>query len=90
MISAILLGIRIGVGPEMASYGLKAFPVVMFGGIDSILGAIIAGLIIGVLEQLVGGYINPCWMEATPYLILVIFMFFRPHGLFGTERIERI
>jgi len=90
MICAILLGIRIGVGPEMASYGLKAFPVVILGGIDSILGALIAGLIIGVLEQLVGGYINPCWMEATPYAVLVIFMFFRPHGLFGTERIERI
>ena len=90
MICAILLGVRIGVGPEMANYGLKAFPVVILGGLDSIRGAIIAGLIIGVLEQLVGGYINPCWMEASPYALLLIFMFFRPHGLFGMERIERI
>jgi branched-chain amino acid transport system permease protein len=90
IVTSILLGLRIGVGNYMAEYGLKAFPVVLLGGIESIPGALVAGLAIGIIEQLVGGYINPCWMEATPYAIVVLVMFFKPYGLFGLKRIERI
>ncbi len=87
----IMLGSRFGIGittlPMMA---IKAFPVVLFGGLESIAGAIIGGLVIGILESLVGGYIDPQLSEVSPYIILLLVLLVRPEGLFGLKRIERI
>ncbi|MEJ2718410.1 MAG: hypothetical protein P8182_14955 [Deltaproteobacteria bacterium] len=87
----IMLGNRFGLGvttlPVMA---IKAFPAVLFGGLESITGAIIGGLVIGVLESLVGGYIDPKLSEISPYIILLLVLLVRPEGLFGLRRIERI
>ncbi|MGC8808940.1 MAG: branched-chain amino acid ABC transporter permease [bacterium] len=74
--------------------GLRAIPVVLIGGMDSIGGALVGGLIVGLCEALVGSYIEPLGLvgfkDVAPYLLLLIVLFIRPYGLWGTVRIERI
>jgi len=79
-----------GVDPGLADYGLKAVGGAIIGGLDSIHGAIIGCLIVGVLETLAGGYIGHGIKEVFPYIILVIAIVIKPYGLYGLERIERI
>ena len=79
--------------PFMGFVGLRAFPAVILGGLDSINGAIIGGLIIGVIENLSGGYIDPYiqgMKEIIPWIILIIVLMVRPYGLFGTKEVERV
>lgn len=90
VVGGILLGYRLGISQFLSLIGLKAFPAVLFGGLDSIPGAIIGGLTVGVLENLAGGLIAPWLMDITPYIILLLVLLFRPEGLFGLKRIERI
>ena len=89
-VTGMLLAYRLGVSQFLSLIGLKAFPAVLFGGLDSIPGALIGGLTVGVLENLAGGLIAPWMMEITPYIILLLVLIFRPEGLFGLKRIERI
>lgn len=93
-VGGILLGSVNGVNMNLAFLGLKAFPVVILGGLDSIPGAIVAGLIVGVLEKLATGYIDPLvgggFAEIFPFIILLFVLMVRPYGLFGTKKIERI
>jgi len=74
--------------------GLRSIPVVLIGGMDSIGGALVAGIIVGVCESLAGAYIEPLGMvgfkEVAPYFLMLIVLFIRPYGLFGTVRIERV
>ncbi|MCX7911885.1 MAG: branched-chain amino acid ABC transporter permease [Dehalococcoidales bacterium] len=78
----------------LVEMGLKAFSVVILGGLDSFLGAIIAGPIIGLAETIGGGYLSKvAWegvREVIPFLIIIIVMIFKPYGLFGEKRIERV
>ena len=89
-VAGILLAIRLGVSQFLSLVGLKAFPAVLLGGLDSIAGALIGGLLVGVLENLAGGLIASWMMEITPYIILLLVLIIRPEGLFGLKRIERI
>jgi len=94
-VGGILLGtIRGGVDMSLAFMGLKVLPVVILGGLDSILGAIVGGIIIGVLENLSGGYIDPVVgggaKEVAPYIALILILMFKPYGLFGKRKIERV
>jgi branched-chain amino acid transport system permease protein len=94
-IGGILLGaVRTGVDQSLALIGLKVLPVVILGGLDSILGAILGGLLIGVLENLAGGYLDPVFgggvKEVAPFVILVSILMIKPYGLFGKVRIERV
>jgi branched-chain amino acid transport system permease protein len=79
---------------ESASIGLRSIPVVLIGGMDSIGGALVAGIIIGICETLAGTYIDPLgvvgFKEVAPYCLMLVVLFIRPYGLFGTVRIERI
>ena len=72
----------------------KAFSVVILGGLDSFLGAIIAGPIIGLCENIGGGYLTPyIWpglKDIIPFIIILIVVLIKPYGLFGEVRIERI
>jgi len=87
----ILLGSRFGLGiGTLPLVAVKAFPAVLFGGLESISGAILGGLTVGVLESLAAGYIDPKFSEITPYVVLLLVLLFRPEGLFGLKRIERI
>ncbi len=94
-IGGILLGaVRTGVDQSLALIGLKVLPVVILGGLDSVLGAIVGGLLIGVLENLAGGYLDPLFgggvKEVAPFVILVSILMIKPYGLFGKVRIERV
>jgi branched-chain amino acid transport system permease protein len=89
--SGIVLGIINGINVhDLSSVGLKVFPVVILGGLNSIGGAIIGGLIIGLLETFTGGYISPSLRDVVPYIVLVFILLIRPYGLFGLVEIERV
>jgi branched-chain amino acid transport system permease protein len=89
--SGIILGIINGINVHNLSHvGLKVFPVVILGGLESIGGAIIGGLIIGLLETFTGGYISTSLREIVPYIILVLILLVKPYGLFGLVEIERV
>lgn len=92
--AGILLGNLTGVNFTLADIGLQVFPVVILGGLDSIPGAIIGGLVIGVLQNLASGYLDPCvgggLKNVFPFFVLVAILMLKPYGLFGRERIERV
>ena len=89
--SGIVLGIINGINVhEVSAIGLKVFPVVILGGLDSIGGAILGGLIIGLLETFTGGYISTGLREVIPYIALIIILLIKPYGLFGLVEIERV
>jgi branched-chain amino acid transport system permease protein len=77
------------------AFGIIVFPVVILGGLDSIIGAVVAGIIMGLIQQFASGYLDGKWglsgtAEVLPYIILLIILLFKPHGLFGTHEIERV
>jgi branched-chain amino acid transport system permease protein len=89
--SGIVLGIINGINVhEVSDIGLKVFPVVILGGLDSIGGAILGGIIIGLLETFTGGYISSGLREVVPYVALIIILLVKPYGLFGLVEIERV
>ena len=95
VIGGILLGGVSGVTIHLSEIGLKAFAVVLLGGVNSIGGAIIAGIILGVLENVAAGYLDPLLpggglAQVFPFMVMIIVLIFKPHGLFGLIRIERI
>jgi branched-chain amino acid transport system permease protein len=95
VVAGVILGGESGVSPYLANMGLKAFAVVLLGGLNSIGGAIVAGLIVGLAESFAAGYLDPLTTRgglATifPFIIIIIVLVIRPYGLFGMKRIERI
>jgi branched-chain amino acid transport system permease protein len=90
----LLGGVRGGVDGAFALFGLKVIPVVILGGLDSVAGAIVGGVIMGVLENLAGGYLDPLLgggvKEVAPFVALVAILTIRPYGLFGKVKIERV
>jgi branched-chain amino acid transport system permease protein len=93
-VSGIVWGNMLGVDVQLSLVGLKVFPVVILGGLDSIAGAVVGGLTVGVVESLTSGYIDPYVGGGTkdfaPYLLMILALMFRPYGLFGKRKIERV
>jgi len=93
-VGGILMSSIGGITFGLVHTGLKSFSVVILGGLNSFLGTIIAGPIIGLAENVGGGYLTPLtWpgvKEVIPFIIIIIVMFIKPYGLFGEVRIERI
>ena len=92
VILGLMSGLTLG---GLSSIGLMVFPVVILGGLDSVLGAIVGGILIGVLENLAAGYLDqfvPGGGTRTvfPFIILIAVLLLRPYGLFGTKEIERV
>ena len=97
MVSAlggIIWGNIIGVDVNLALVGFKVFPVVILGGLDSIPGAVVGGLIVGIVENIAAGYVDPYVGGGTkdfaPYVLMIIALMVRPYGIFGKKIIERI
>jgi branched-chain amino acid transport system permease protein len=96
VLGGILLGGVSGVSPPLSDIGLKALAVVILGGLDSIGGAIVGGVILGILENLAAGYLDPLMpsggglANVFPFLVMIAVLIIKPHGLFGLKRIERV
>lgn len=88
--SGILIGSIGGISPNMGVFGLSVLVAVIVGGLDSIAGALVAGLAIGVVEALVGTYMGGEYKLLVTFSILVVALMIRPYGLFGTVEIERL
>ncbi len=90
----ILLGSMFAVHQDMGNFAIiRALPVVLLGGIESVPGAFIGALIIGVTETLAGTYIDPYvtgFRQLLPFVLIVVILIIRPHGLFGLREIRRI
>ena len=93
-LGGVVWGNILGVDPYLAIVGLKVFPVVILGGLDSILGAVVGGVIMGVLENLAAGYVDPLVgggaKDVVPFMGLIVILMIRPYGLFGRPIIERV
>jgi len=95
VIGGIILGGVSGVMIPLANVGMKAFAVVLLGGVNSIGGAIVAGIMLGVLENVAAGYLDPLLpggglANVFPFVVMIIVLIFKPYGLFGLVEIERI
>jgi len=94
-LAGVVIGMVNGVSSALSFFGIKVFPVVILGGLDSIVGSIVGGLIIGVLEN-VAEFVDSQWLHLgnmyniAPFYALVIILMIKPYGLFGTKNIERI
>ena len=93
-ISGILMMQLMGLDLSMDSRGLSAFPAAILGGIDSIGGVILGGLVIGIVEALTGGYIDSYLgggaKEVVGFVILLLILMVRPYGIFGTPEIRKV
>jgi branched-chain amino acid transport system permease protein len=83
-----------GGGLSLVLIGLKVFPIVVIGGMDSLPGTVVGALLIGVLESQAAGYLNPVlgagFSSLASYLVLLGALLVRPYGLFGTPSVERV
>jgi branched-chain amino acid transport system permease protein len=93
-IGGILISSIGGISNGLVETGLKTFSVAILGGLDSFIGAMVAGPIIGLAETLGGGYLTPYFWagvkDIIPFFIIIIVVLVKPYGLFGEKRIERI
>ena len=94
-LAGVVVGMVNGVSSALSFFGIKVFPAVILGGLDSIVGAIVGGLIIGILENLAEFFDSQFFhvgnmYTVAPFYILVIILMIKPYGLFGTKDIERI
>src|SRR6266404_9076488 len=88
-IGGIIWGNLLGVDINLSLVGLKVFPVVILGGLDSIPGAIVGGLIVGLVENVAAGYVDPYVGGGTkdfaPYVLMILALMIRPYGIFGKK-----
>lgn len=83
--------------PTLGGAALLAFPAIILGGVDSVAGAVVGGIIIGLVQDLTAGYeshvasfLGAGIHQITPYLVMILVLLIRPYGLFGTRKVERI
>ena len=99
---AALGGIGLSMFPRsveinLAYIALAAFPAVLVGGLESMMGAVVAGLLLGVLQVWAQGYVNPLlgafghnFHAVFPYVVMILFLMVQPEGLFGQQRVKRV
>lgn len=100
--TAAIAGVFLGMFPRsvdsnLGYVALRAFPAIIVGGLESVVGAVIAALLLGVLEVLSQAYVNPHlgafghnFHAVFPYAAMILFLVFRPRGLFGEQEVERV
>jgi len=93
-IGGMLLGSLFAVDSSIGAFGIvRALPVLLLGGMESLTGAFVGALLVGLTESLAGTYIDPHvsgFRQLLPYILMVVILIFRPHGLFGLKAIRRI
>jgi branched-chain amino acid transport system permease protein len=94
-VAGVVVGVVNGVSSALSFYGIKVFPAVILGGLDSIAGSVLGGLIIGLLES-IAQYVDVKFLHwgnlinIAPFYVLIIILMIKPYGLFGTKDIERV
>lgn len=94
-VAGVTVGVVNGVSSALSYFGIKVFPAVILGGLDSVVGAVVGGLLVGILEN-VAHYLDSQWLhwgnmyEIAPFYVLIIILMIKPYGLFGTKDIERV
>lgn len=94
-VAGVVVGVVNGVSSALSFFGIKVFPAAILGGLDSIVGAVIGGVIVGLLENL-AHYFDSQYLhwgnlyEVAPFYVMIIILMIRPYGLFGTRDIERV
>jgi branched-chain amino acid transport system permease protein len=94
-VAGVVVGVVNGVSSALSFYGIKVFPAVILGGLDSVLGAVLGGIIVGLLENW-AHYLDSEWLnwgnmfQVAPFYALVLILMLKPYGLFGTKNIERV
>jgi len=93
-VGGTMLGNINGLNISVGYLGLLVLPAVVLGGLNSVPGAIVGGIIIGLLQNFSGAYLDRYFSggvkEIAPFIFMVVFLLFKPHGLWGWERIERV
>ena len=89
-VSGIIVGSIGGISSSMGVFGMSVLVVVIVGGLDSVLGALVGGLFIGLVEALAGSYLGGEYKLLATFIVLVCILMVRPYGLFGTHEIERL
>lgn len=89
-VAGIVVGSIGGISSVMGVFGLSVLVVVIFGGLDSVLGALVGGVVVGVMESLTGFYVGGEYKLLATFTLLVLVLMVRPYGLFGTHEIERL
>jgi branched-chain amino acid transport system permease protein len=94
-VAGVVVAVVNGVSSGLSAYGIKVFPAAILGGLDSIGGAVLGGIIIGLLEN-IAQYVDSEYLhwgnlyEIAPFYVLIIILMIKPYGLFGTKDIERV
>ena len=88
--AGVLVGAVGGISPAMGVFGLSALVVVIVGGLDTIAGALIGGILVGLIEAWAGTYLGGEFKMLTTFGLLIAVLMVRPYGLFGTVEIERL
>ena len=96
-VAGVFVSTGAGLDQSLWIIALKALPVIILGGLDSVGGAVVAGLVVGVVESLVGTYgerVAPIFggefAQVAPYIVMLLVLLVRPYGLFGTREVERV
>lgn len=94
-VAGVVVGLVNGVSSALSAFGIKVFPAVILGGLDSVVGAVLGGLIVGLLENF-AHYVDSQYLhwgnmyEVAPFYVLILILMIKPYGLFGTRDIERV
>lgn len=89
-VAGVLIASSAGLSPMLAAAALGVFAAIILGGMDSILGAIVASLILGWVESVAAGYLGGKSRDIVPYVVVLVILVVRPYGIFGTRSIERL
>lgn len=89
-VAGVLIASSAGLSPLLAAAALGVFAAIILGGMDSVLGAIVASLIVGWIEALGAGYLGGKSRDILPYVVVLAILVVRPYGIFGTKSIERL
>jgi branched-chain amino acid transport system permease protein len=89
-VAGVLIASSANLSPLLASTALAGFAVIILGGLDSIVGAIVASLVIGWLDSVAAGYLGGKARDLVPYVVVLAILVVRPHGIFGSRTIERL
>jgi branched-chain amino acid transport system permease protein len=97
-VGGIFLGIQeVTFDPTLGQIALLAFPAIIVGGLDSVVGAVVGGILIGLTQDIVSGYehyyaniLGAGFGDIAPYILMILILFIRPYGLFGTRKVERV